>query len=202
MVIYTTVCCSGYICLHVMTLSISFISGVLSFFFFVFLPTFRPLSHKTNQIHSAPLTEGGSYWACTGAIHRLVDESLLGPSHMDAGGLTKDVYWTEAFDRFGVLNAFIMSAVVSLVGVTLGGRICALVHTDKGRSMGQSPRADGRLIMVWTALGLFFIVAGLVLEYACKWPVRSSSSSVPLISSHMYTLLLLLQAASPWCLPC
>ena len=62
----------------------------------------------------------------------MVDQSLLGLAHMDDGGATKEVYWTEPFDRYGVLNAFITAAAaVSLVGLTVGGRVCAMVHPDK-----------------------------------------------------------------------
>ena len=107
--------------------------------------------------------EGGVNWACTGAVHKLVDENVLGLAHMGNGGETSSVYWTDAFDKYGILNAFITACIVSIVGMTIVGRTYATFHVRSHHgSIGYSPRADIRLVLIWLALGI--VLAGLGLH--------------------------------------
>jgi hypothetical protein len=95
------------------------------------------------------LLDGGAHWACTGAVHRMVDLSLLGAAHTAGAGSepAAGLYWTEPFDRYGVLNAFVLAAVVGLVGLHVGGRASCLAHPAlaPARSKQRGGKGKGKL---------------------------------------------------------
>ena len=140
------------------------------------------------------LLDGGEHWACTAGVHRVVDLSLLGPRHM-AGGNPDNVYWAEAFDRYGVLNAFVTAAVVGLIGLGLGGQACVLAHASslspsppsavgKGKGRGKAAaatttttiktppvlQAQARLAALWAGAGLACVALSFLLERVAGVP--------------------------------
>lgn len=68
------------------------------------------------DFHTTHTIEGGVNWACTGGVHTLVDENILGVAHMSKGGETSQIYWTDPFDKYGILNSFITAGIISIMG--------------------------------------------------------------------------------------
>ena len=136
------------------------------------------------------LVDGGVYWACTGGIHRLVDLSVLGAAHTAAAGdePAASLYWTEPFDRYGVVNALVLAAVVALVAATVGGRACLRAHAapqeeeeGQGADGGSKtivaadrnarfPRARPSVAALWAALGAGLVALSFILEHAAGIP--------------------------------
>lgn len=112
-------------------------------------------------------------------MHRAVDESVLGKRHMDGGGRTREVYWTEGFDGFGVVNAWMLVGVVSLVGLTMGGRVCKVLlpasssSSASGKNCPPSlprPRVHWRLVALWGGASLAFLLLALLLHLVFAIP--------------------------------